>query len=422
MAYLGIAFTAVVNALGGQSDSSQSSQSFSAQLMATRGGVVLLVLFGLAHRRDRNRIHRARLHACLQEAPRSAAGPGRQGHRHVRRRRLRRQGHRHRRDRRALRRRRASPTTPRRPASWKPRSTHSPACRSGRSSSGSTASDWIIYALFCFAAATAARRIGPPTTATRWIARRRHRRRDRCARPSTDATWSGSRWAATRSGRCSRRRRVERDPRRRDRRPDPEDAELRGLGLRASTTTTRRTPTPTSRPASRIRAGTRSPRKARCASRGCSRRLDLKAAKAGFTPAELALLNDHAKRDWRPAIAASPVPGALHRRARERVLAVRARGGRGIPHLEGDVDRHREGRPRDEHRAAEGLRRAARAGCPRGLETAAESPARVRTPLPGLRMPRGSSAALMSRCIASTRSPSSARAPGASAAPRRARR
>lgn len=36
--------------------------------------------------------------------------------------------------------------------------------------------------------------------------------------------------------------------------------------------------------------------------------LDLKAAKAGFTPAELALLNDHAKRDWRPAIAATPVP------------------------------------------------------------------------------------------------------------------
>ena len=35
---------------------------------------------------------------------------------------------------------------------------------------------------------------------------------------------------------------------------------------------------------------------------------DLKAAKAGFTPAELALLNDHAKADWRPTIAAVEVP------------------------------------------------------------------------------------------------------------------
>ncbi|WP_404431119.1 alpha/beta hydrolase [Microbacterium lacus] len=36
--------------------------------------------------------------------------------------------------------------------------------------------------------------------------------------------------------------------------------------------------------------------------------IDLKAAKAGFTPAELELLNDHAKRDWRPTIAATAVP------------------------------------------------------------------------------------------------------------------
>ena len=36
--------------------------------------------------------------------------------------------------------------------------------------------------------------------------------------------------------------------------------------------------------------------------------MDLKAAKAGFTPAELALLNDHAKADWRPVIAAVEVP------------------------------------------------------------------------------------------------------------------
>ncbi|SDG36630.1 alpha/beta fold hydrolase [Microbacterium pygmaeum] len=36
--------------------------------------------------------------------------------------------------------------------------------------------------------------------------------------------------------------------------------------------------------------------------------LDLKAAKAGFTAAELELLHDHAKRDWRPAIGAASVP------------------------------------------------------------------------------------------------------------------
>jgi hypothetical protein len=47
VAYIGIAITALVYAMGGQSDSSQSTQSFSAQLMSTPGGVVLLVLFGL---------------------------------------------------------------------------------------------------------------------------------------------------------------------------------------------------------------------------------------------------------------------------------------------------------------------------------------------------------------------------------------
>ncbi|WP_341998344.1 DUF1206 domain-containing protein [Microbacterium sp. LWH7-1.2] len=45
--YLAIAFTALVYALGGNSDSSQSSQTFSAQLMSTPGGVFLLVLVGL---------------------------------------------------------------------------------------------------------------------------------------------------------------------------------------------------------------------------------------------------------------------------------------------------------------------------------------------------------------------------------------
>jgi hypothetical protein len=47
IAYIAIAFTALVYALGGQSDSSDSSQSFSAQLLSTPGGVVLLVLVGL---------------------------------------------------------------------------------------------------------------------------------------------------------------------------------------------------------------------------------------------------------------------------------------------------------------------------------------------------------------------------------------
>ena len=47
VAYSFIAVTALVYALGGQSDSSQSSQSFSAQLMATPGGVFVLGLFGL---------------------------------------------------------------------------------------------------------------------------------------------------------------------------------------------------------------------------------------------------------------------------------------------------------------------------------------------------------------------------------------
>lgn len=47
MAYLAIAATALVYALGGQSDSSESSQSFSAQLMATPGGQILLGLVGL---------------------------------------------------------------------------------------------------------------------------------------------------------------------------------------------------------------------------------------------------------------------------------------------------------------------------------------------------------------------------------------
>jgi hypothetical protein len=44
VAYIAIAATALVYALGGQSDSSESSQTFSAKLLATPGGVFLLVL------------------------------------------------------------------------------------------------------------------------------------------------------------------------------------------------------------------------------------------------------------------------------------------------------------------------------------------------------------------------------------------
>lgn len=47
VAYLAIAGTALIAALGGRSQSSDSSQSFSAQLLATPGGVVLLVLVGV---------------------------------------------------------------------------------------------------------------------------------------------------------------------------------------------------------------------------------------------------------------------------------------------------------------------------------------------------------------------------------------
>jgi hypothetical protein len=47
LAYLAIAVTALVYALGGQQDSSQSTETFTAQLLATPGGVFLVVLIGL---------------------------------------------------------------------------------------------------------------------------------------------------------------------------------------------------------------------------------------------------------------------------------------------------------------------------------------------------------------------------------------
>lgn len=48
VAYIAIAVTAVVVALGGQAESSDSSQTLSARLLATPGGVLLLILIGLA--------------------------------------------------------------------------------------------------------------------------------------------------------------------------------------------------------------------------------------------------------------------------------------------------------------------------------------------------------------------------------------
>jgi hypothetical protein len=47
IAYIAIAWTALMYALGGASDSSESSETFSAKLLATPGGVFLLVLVGL---------------------------------------------------------------------------------------------------------------------------------------------------------------------------------------------------------------------------------------------------------------------------------------------------------------------------------------------------------------------------------------
>jgi hypothetical protein len=47
LAYFAIAVTALVYALGGQSDSSQSTSAFTAQLLANPGGVFLVVLIGL---------------------------------------------------------------------------------------------------------------------------------------------------------------------------------------------------------------------------------------------------------------------------------------------------------------------------------------------------------------------------------------
>ena len=123
-----------------------------------------------------------------------------------------------------------------------------------------------------------------------------------------------------------------RHPRHRDRRPDAEDAELGGLAVRVLRLRRVQRRHATSRPASPIPAGTRSASKGPVRVARLLRGMDLKAAKAGFTPAELELLNDHAKRDWRPTIAATTVPVLFIAGRGERVLAVRARGRRGSAH------------------------------------------------------------------------------------------
>ena len=84
-----------------------------------------------------------------------------------------------------------------------------------------------------------------------------------------------------------------------------------------------------------------------------------KGGRPTFTAAELALLNDHAKRDWRPVLAAARPPRVLHRRRRERVLAGRARRGIRSPERPRLVDGHRARRPRREHRAAAAVQRGA---------------------------------------------------------------
>ena len=94
--------------------------------------------------------------------------------------------------------------------------------------------------------------------------------------------------------------------------------------------------------------------------------MDLKAARAGFTPAELELLNDHAKRDWRAAIAAARVPVLFIAGRESEFWPCEHAAAAASLAPKGTSADHREGRPRDQHRAAEGVRRAARP-VPRGL-------------------------------------------------------
>ena len=172
--------------------------------------------------------------------------------------------------------------------------------------------------------------------------------------------WSGSRWAATRSGRCCSAGGATgiRDVVIVDQTPkmlNSDDWPYGFYGYDASNADTL-----LRRPASRIRAGTRVGLEGPGARRAAAaRRLDLKAAKAGFTPAELELLNDHAKRDWRPAIAASPVPALFVAGRESEFWPCEHAAAAASLTPNGHVGRHREGRPRDQHRAAEGVQRGA---------------------------------------------------------------
>ena len=93
-----------------------------------------------------------------------------------------------------------------------------------------------------------------------------------------------------------------------------------------------------------------------------------------MTPGELALLNDHAKADWRRVIEGADVPVLFVARSRQRVLAVQPRRGRRGSCASGPRRRHPEGRSRGEHGAAEGVQRGdarlPRRGRPGGALTA----------------------------------------------------
>ena len=109
IAYLAIAWTALVYALGGQSDSSESSETFSAKVLATPGGVLLLGAVGVIVGAIGIAFIVRGLTRAFEKHLALPAGHGEEGHRHVRSRRLRRQGHRHRRHGSPLRRRRGHP-------------------------------------------------------------------------------------------------------------------------------------------------------------------------------------------------------------------------------------------------------------------------------------------------------------------------
>ena len=114
------------------------------------------------------------------------------------------------------------------------------------------------------------------------------------------------------------------------------------------------------------------------------RGMDLKAAKIPFTPAELELLNDHASPRLATGDRGVARARAVRRRPGERLLAERARRRIRRPLAPRVVGRDRQGRARDQHRAAQGRQRGA-ARLARALSAGSRSPneAPVRTPCRG---------------------------------------